>query len=108
VNIADVIGWKFNHQAGMQCKEIEGVLAITGFPGGIPSQADQDAWIQEYSTWIASGGQNYELADIQKQFNQTLKAFALVVLDEINILRTEAGLSARTPAQVKTAIKSKL
>jgi hypothetical protein len=43
-NIASVIGWKFNHQAGMSTKD--GV--ITAFPGGIPSQADQDTWTAEY------------------------------------------------------------
>ena len=43
-NIAKVIGWKFNHQEGMETKE--GV--ITKFPGGIPSQSEQDAWTTEY------------------------------------------------------------
>ena len=43
-NIAKVIGWKFNHQEGMETKD--GV--ITKFPGGIPSQSDQDAWTTEY------------------------------------------------------------
>ncbi len=42
--IAEVIGWKFNYQQGMDT--IDGV--ITKFPGGIPSQADQDAWTMEY------------------------------------------------------------
>ena len=43
-DIAKVIGWKFNDQAGMETKE--GV--ITKFPGGIPSQSDQDTWTTEY------------------------------------------------------------
>ena len=42
--IAEVIGWKFDHQEGMRTRN--GV--ITAFPGGIPSQADQDAWTKEY------------------------------------------------------------
>ena len=42
--IAEDIGWKFNHQEGMVTKN--GV--ITEFPGGIPPQADQDAWTTEY------------------------------------------------------------
>ena len=42
--IAEVIGWKFHHQEGMSTKN--GV--ITEFPGGIPSQTDQDAWTAEY------------------------------------------------------------
>lgn len=36
------------------------------------------------------------------------KAFALVVLDEINTLRVAAGLNPRTVNQLKTAIRSKL
>lgn len=37
-----------------------------------------------------------------------LVAFALVMLDEVNALRSNAGLSTRTVAQLKTAIKGKL
>jgi hypothetical protein len=37
-----------------------------------------------------------------------LKAFALIVLDEINILRSVAGLAPRTPAQLKDAHRAKL
>ena len=47
-------------------------------------------------------------ADIEVKFDSTLKAFALVVLNEINILRTSAGLPERTIAQLKNAVKSKL
>ena len=43
-NIGAVIGWKFDHQSGMATRD--GV--ITEFPGGIPSQADQDKWTAEY------------------------------------------------------------
>jgi len=42
--IGTVIGWKFNHQPGMSTKD----NVITEFPGGIPSQADQDTWTAEY------------------------------------------------------------
>jgi hypothetical protein len=49
-----------------------------------------------------------EVADIEQQFDNTLKAFALVVLDEINGLRQKAGLQPRTVAQLKQAVKSKL
>lgn len=37
-----------------------------------------------------------------------LAAFALLVLDEINTLRAEHGLSERTVAQLKAAIRNKL
>ena len=42
--IAEIIAWKFNSQSGMMTQD--GV--ITEFPGGIPSQADQDLWRNEY------------------------------------------------------------
>jgi len=48
-NIGAVIGWKFNHQPGMVT--YGGV--ITKFPGGIPSQADQDKWTAEYEAQIS-------------------------------------------------------
>ena len=48
--IASVIGWKFNNQPGMSTEN--GV--ITDFPGGIPSQTDQDTWTTEYETWKAA------------------------------------------------------
>ena len=47
-------------------------------------------------------------ADIEVRFDSTLKAFALVVLSEINILRMQAGLSERTIQQLKDAVKAKL
>lgn len=38
----------------------------------------------------------------------TIKAFALVVLSEVNILRVSAGLPERTVQQLKDAVKAKL
>ena len=52
-NIAEVIGWKFPSQEGMICKEIDGVLVIVEFPGGIPTQANQDQWSAEFDAWMA-------------------------------------------------------
>ena len=63
MSIVEVIGWKFNHQKGMRCKEIDGVMQIVEFPGGVPSQADQDLWTQEYNDWIASTVKLYESMD---------------------------------------------
>ena len=37
-----------------------------------------------------------------------LRSFALVVLDEFNVLRAQHGLNPRTIAQLKSAIRSKL
>jgi hypothetical protein len=39
---------------------------------------------------------------------RVLKAFALVMLDEINILRTAAAMAPRTTTQLRTAVKNKL
>ena len=39
---------------------------------------------------------------------RVLKAFALIVLDEINVLRGQHGLAARTPVQLVNAIKGKV
>ena len=47
-DIASVIGWKFNHQSGMSTRD--GV--ITAFPGGIPTQAEQDLWTAEYEAYL--------------------------------------------------------
>ena len=47
-DIGAVIGWKHNHQAGMSTRD--GV--ITEFPGGIPSQEDQDKWTKEYEAYL--------------------------------------------------------
>jgi len=56
MSIAEVIGWKHNHQPGMCCTEnSDGILVITEFPGGIPSQADQDAWTAEYLVEFPEG-----------------------------------------------------
>jgi len=48
MNIAQVIGWKFNNQAGMSTKDGK----ITKFPGGMPTQQDQDNWTAEYKEYI--------------------------------------------------------
>ena len=49
-NIAEVIGWKHDHQAGMGT--VDGV--ITEFPGGIPSDSDQATWTTQYESYLAS------------------------------------------------------
>ena len=48
-----------------------------------------------------------EASDFTVQMDKLLKAFALVVLDEINLLRAEAGLPARTGAQLRAAVRNK-
>jgi len=51
MNIMDVVAWKFNYQEGMV--QVDGVL--TEFPGGIPSQADQNKWTAEYLLQFPEG-----------------------------------------------------
>ena len=42
------------------------------------------------------------------QIENVQRAFMLVVLDEINVLRSAAALSARTEQQLRTAVRNKL
>lgn len=49
--ISKVIGWKFNNQEGMSCR----VEEIVQFPGGIPTQIEQDAWTAEYEARDKTG-----------------------------------------------------
>jgi len=49
-NMPEIIGWKHNHQSGMETKD--GV--ITKFPGGIPSDSDIAKWKAEYETHLTA------------------------------------------------------
>ena len=64
---------------------------------------------QETTLWRVAQAKRYPV-DVWERvpLKRLLKAFALVILDEINILRMRAGLAQRTPAQIVTAIKVKL
>ena len=75
-NIGTVIGWKHNHQAGM-CT-VDGV--ITEFPGGIPSQAEQDTWTAEYEAYVAAN----EYKGLRKAEYDKLNQFELISDDSIN------------------------
>ena len=48
------------------------------------------------------------VADAIDRAESYSRAFALIVLDEINVLRLNAGLVERTAGQLKTALRSKL
>ena len=50
-HIAQVLEWRFPRQEGMCTRA--GV--ITKFPGGIPSQSDQDTWTAEYLAQFPEG-----------------------------------------------------
>jgi hypothetical protein len=75
-DIANVIGWKHNHQAGMSTAD--GV--ITEFPGGIPSQAEQDTWTAEYEAYVAAN----EYKGLRKAEYDKLNQFELISDDSIN------------------------
>ena len=49
-----------------------------------------------------------EIADQLERAKSFDKAFALILLDEINILRAKHGMNPRTARQFKTALRSKL
>ena len=49
-NMAEIIGWKHNHQVGMTTVDGE----ITEFPGGIPSDADINSWEAEYDAHLTA------------------------------------------------------
>ena len=76
MNIMDVVAWKFNYQEGMV--QVDGVL--TEFPGGIPSQADQDKWTAEYEAHIASTQYQRDRKEEYDKLNQ----FELIGEDSIN------------------------
>jgi len=48
------------------------------------------------------------LANEMDRVESYMRGFVLVLLDEINLLRSQHSLADRTPAQLKTAIRSKL
>lgn len=49
-----------------------------------------------------------EMAAVIENTNSFERAFALVILDEINALRTAQGLPVRTPRQLRRAVRAKL
>jgi|TARA_R110000824_G_C15194486_1_gene675113 hypothetical protein len=76
MSLGNALGWKFNHQPGMAT--LDGV--ITEFPGGIPTQADQDTWIIEYEAHLrATQYQRDRKAEYDK-----LNQFELIGEDSIN------------------------
>jgi len=50
-DLSVVLSWKFQDQPGMSTVD----EVITEFPGGIPSQADQDKWTAEYLVQFPEG-----------------------------------------------------
>ncbi len=100
VTIGEVIGWKFNHQEGMRTKA--GV--IIEFPGGIPSQADQDLWTAEYLA------RDVDLERVEKVFRLTDRERLIfeLMFEMINRVLVLEGNAVITRAQFKDFLKAKL
>ena len=96
MSIADVIGWKFNHQEGMRCKEIDGVMTIIELPGGLPSQSVQAGWTAEYEAYIAAGGDKDDKAT-EMLSDPTISA----IIDELALLPGGVGLKNKVQARLK-------
>ena len=82
---------------------------IAGWVSGLP----QPTLVSAYSNWPAasmwrSNVMNSIKCNFEAWDKRELKALVLVLMDEINILRAKHALPARTSAQFKTAIRSKL
>lgn len=89
----------------------DGINTYAWGVGGIPLAEDTQAYLDARAAriWAAAAAQAIA-PDVYERIAQKrlLKAFALVMLDEINILRAAALLPARTAAQIETGIKGKL
>ena len=96
--------WLEVEQAG------EAYLLPTTAPGGLAEgglQAYFDA--DEAALFSLAQAKGYAPDTIYERMERrVLKAFALVVLDEINLLRAQHGLAARTAEQLRSAIKARL
>lgn len=59
-------------------------------------------------SWLLTQQRTQAVSDLSSANQKLIRALMLAVLDEINTLRTAAGLSARTATQVRTAIINKI
>ena len=91
MSIAQVIGWKFNHQAGMSTRD--GV--ITAFPNGIPTQAEQDLWTAEYELFVATNEykglrkEKYDLLNQDEMRYDDVKNSTTTWIDAIDAIKLQ-------------------
>ena len=78
-------------------------LTLTGDTLAEMSQSEKDA--VDAAALVAA--RDSAVAQLQQQ-EDILRAFMLIVLDEINALRTAAGLAERTELQLRAAIRNRL
>lgn len=79
------------------------VTPVVADTPALMSQSEQDA----VDAAELSASRDALANEIDRNESYT-RAFALVVLDEINALRAAASLNPRTPAQLKTALRNKM
>lgn len=78
--------------------------------GGLPMAGNLQTILnaREPELWAGAQAEGRPVDLYELTVKRVLRAFALVMLDEINILRVQAGLPARTAAQAEAALKAKL
>lgn len=82
------------------------MLPVGNLPAVGDLQAILDAREAELWTQAQVTGQPVDLYDVLPK--RVLKAVALVIMDELNILRQRDGLAPRTAGQIDNAVKNKL
>lgn len=105
VNTPDfpVADWIINPDMSATVGEPQRYWVITGDVVSVMNQSAKDAVDAQIET--------DRLDSIADQLDQTqtfFKAFAQVMLDEINLLRGQHSLAPRTLSQLKTAVRGKL
>lgn len=78
--------------------------------GGLPLEGDLQTILnaREAELWTAASAAGRTVDLFELQLKRVLKAFALVTMDEINILRQRAGLPLRTAGQIDDALRQRL
>lgn len=92
---------------------------VGGFEPAPSATAEQQAaasaalaafdWSEEaHAAWVTAQARTEAQAAWDKPDAQLWRAFVLVLLDELNTLRGQHGLPARTAAQLRTAVRNRI
>ncbi len=94
---------------------IEGLASVLDFPtkywvitGDVVTLMDQAARDAVDAQEVADALAADRTVAKDRYDDRDFKALALVIMDELNILRAEHALNARTPAQLKSAHSAKV
>lgn len=93
----------------LEVTRLSQVWELSATAPGILTKAELQAHFEADETrlWVIAE-RKAELPDVFRLVNRdTLEAFALVIMDELNILRSLHGLPVRTANQIKEAIKNR-